>query len=335
MTSTVSAEVSPSLSLADTLRALFPSGSVTGAPKRRTMEILRDLEGGPRGVYTGAIGLLRPDGRWTFNVAIRTLTLDVKTGRAVCPVGSGITWSSRPAAEYEECLLKSRFLSGLSLSRLRERVSRRDGRGEKATAAPLETILLENGRWFLLEDHLARLRSTAQRFGWPLDLAAVRDALRRVCSRYPRGSWKVRLTALEGAPAVTVSPVEAPPRPWRVALSRLPLDPADPFLYHKTTNREMYDSRRRARPEVDDVLLINTRGELTESTVANLVIERRGRFYTPPLSSGLLPGVFRGHLLKKGIIRERVLRKTDLTRADRIFLINSVRRWIPAQFLSG
>jgi para-aminobenzoate synthetase/4-amino-4-deoxychorismate lyase len=314
MTSEIKARLRPGVGLTGMVEALFPSGSVTGAPKRKTMEIIKKLETGPRGLYTGMLGLLRPDGHWTFNVAIRTLTLDMRTGRASCPVGSGITAASRPGAEYRECLLKSDFLNAPVFDLL-------------------ETLRLEDGRWFLLPGHLRRLRRSAERMGFPWDEGRVRARLHKEAGHHPKDRWKVRLLlSRDGSVKIQAEKLEPTDAPWRVALARKPVDKGDLFLYHKTTRREIYDQQRRAHPLADDVILWNRRRELTESTWANLVLQIRGKRYTPPVPCGLLGGVFREHLLRRGQVTERILRLTDLRRAEKIFLVNSVRGWISVDF---
>jgi para-aminobenzoate synthetase/4-amino-4-deoxychorismate lyase len=311
MTSEINARLRREVGLVEMMEALFPSGSVTGAPKRRTMEIIRDLEPRPRGIYTGALGLLRPNGHWTFSVAIRTLTLDEKTGEARCPVGSGITADASPAAEYRECLLKGEFLKSPSFQLL-------------------ESLRLEKGTYFLHRGHLERLRRSAIRLGFAWEPGRVRETLRQEARRQRQGCWKVRLLLTrEGMVSAHAEPLSPGVTPWRVALAKAPVDDRDIFLYHKTTHREIYEHHRRGRPGFDDVILWNQRGEITESTLANVVVTLRGRRYTPPLSCGLLDGVFRRELLRRGQIHERVIYRTDLRQAESIFLLNSVRRWIP------
>lgn len=314
MTSEIKARLRPRVGLGEMMAALFPSGSVTGAPKRRTMEIIRDLETGPRGIYTGTMGLLRPDGHWTFNVAIRTLTLDEKTGEARCPVGSGITAAARPDDEYRECLLKGDFLKSPSFQLM-------------------ESLRLDEGKWFLLKGHLNRLRGSAQRLGFPWNEPNVRAALENEKGRRSMGLWKIRLfLSREGHVRCESEPIPFTVKPWRVVLAKTPVDERDIFLYHKTTRRDVYERHRHTHPRSDDVILWNRRGDLTESTVANLVVEMRGRRYTPPVSCGLLNGVYRQDLLRRGRIQERVLTRADCRRADALYLINSVRGFIPIQF---
>ncbi|HEX2094404.1 MAG TPA: aminodeoxychorismate synthase component I [Longimicrobiaceae bacterium] len=312
LTSTVRSRTRPGTTLVDVLRALFPCGSVTGAPKVRTMEIIRELEAGPRGVYTGAVGFVSP-GEAVFNVAIRTLVVDRGAGEAELGVGSGVTYDSDAAAEYRECLEKARF-----------------------TVEPprefdlLETMLYEpEGGFFLLDGHLERLDASARRFGFRCDPDRVRRALCGAVAGTADRPLRVRLLLGRGGEArVEVAPL--PPEtsaPARVVLSTRPVDSRDPLLYHKTTRREVYESRAAEHPGCDDVILVNERGEVTESTVANVIARIGGALVTPPLDAGLLPGVFREYLLHRGEIHERTLRPGDLRRAEELYLVNSVRRW--------
>jgi para-aminobenzoate synthetase/4-amino-4-deoxychorismate lyase len=318
MTSTVQATCRPGTNWCDLMSALFPCGSVTGAPKVQTMRIIREVEPFPRQVYTGSIGFLAPGGAGTFNVAIRTVLLDTQTGRAVFNVGGGITYDSTPAGEYDECLDKARFLHDAQTGfRL------------------LESLLLERGEFFLLERHLARLRESAGYFRFPFAEAAVRERLEAV-RQQAAGRCKVRLLlSLDGALTVEAQELAAPTGAvLRLAVDTEPVDSSNPFQCHKTTRREVYDRARRSRPDADDVLLWNERGELTESCVANLVVKQGGTLWTPPRECGLLPGTFRQELLERGEIRERILRREDLAGAEAVYLINSVRQWIPVRVVS-
>ncbi len=317
MTSTVTAQTDASL--AGILAAAFPCASITGAPKVRTMRILRDLEAGPRGVYTGAIGCLLPGRRAQFNVAIRTAVIDRATGQAVYGVGSGVVWDSDAAAEYAECLLKARVLT---------------------TARPepfrlLETMLWRpEGGFYLLERHRQRLRDSAEYFGFDVDMANVERQLRDLAASLREPS-RVRLLVGERGDvetqALPLAAEPARPSPLRVGLAAAPVSSGDVWLYHKTTRRAVYETARAARPDCDEVVLWNERGELTEATTANLVLELDGRRYTPPVAAGLLAGTLRAQLLEAGEIAERTLTPDDLRRAGRVWLINSVRGWQPAE----
>jgi para-aminobenzoate synthetase/4-amino-4-deoxychorismate lyase len=312
MTSTVTALTDAPLS--DVLAAAFPCASITGAPKKRTMELLRALEVGPRGVYTGAIGVVLPGRRAQFNVAIRTAVIDRQRGTAVYHVGSGVVWDSDAAAEFEECRLKARVLSAPPIAPFRL----------------LESLLWLPGEGYALrEEHLRRLAESGEYFGYPVDLAEVTRRLDALATKL-RAPSKVRLLVGPGGKvAAEARPLAegALPEPLRLGLARQPVSSGDVWLYHKTTRREVYDAARTARPDCDEVILWNERGELTEATTSNLVLELDGGRWTPPVSAGLLAGTLRARLLAAGEIAERTLLTADLARAERIWLINSVRGW--------
>jgi para-aminobenzoate synthetase/4-amino-4-deoxychorismate lyase len=312
LTSTVEARRRPDASLPDVIAALFPCGSITGAPKIAATRMIASLERSARGVYCGAIGLVRPGGAATFNVAIRTVTLDLARGSARLGTGGGITWYSSARAEWEEALAKLAFLT-------------EDPRPFRL----VETLRLEGGEYPLLERHLARLRRSADLLGFALDSAAAREVL---AHPVPEGcSARIRLLlARDGALTRESAALPASPSaPLPVARARAPVARRDRFLFHKTTRREVYDARRAERPDMFDVILANEEGELTELTIGNLVAELDGERFTPPVDCGLLPGVMREELLARGDIRERVLRDSDLVRATRLFLVNAVRGLVP------
>jgi len=318
MTSTVTAQTHATV--AEMVASLFPCASVTGAPKVRTMEIIRELEPQPRGVYTGAIGYIGPGRRARFNVAIRTVLVDRERRQATYGVGGGLVWDSDPGDEYEECLIKARVLTA-----------------RRPPFQLLESLLWEPASgYFLLEAHLARLADTAVYFNTPLDQAAIEARLIELASTF-REATRVRLLVkLDGAFTVEAAPLarEALPQPVRVGLARAPVDSSTIWLYHKTTRRELYDAARASRPDCDEVILWNERGELTEGSRTNVVLDLGGQWVTPPVTSGLLAGAFRGWLLAAGQIRERVLTPADLRAARRIALINSVRKWQAAIFVA-
>lgn len=312
--------------------ALFPAASITGAPKVRTMEIIAELEEAPRRIYTGAIGFLAPGRRAQFNVAIRTVLVDKRTGQAEYGVGGGIVWDSTPEGEFEECAIKARVLAA----------------GSAPSFDLLETILWRPGRGYtLLAPHLARLRRSAQYFDRAVDMAAVRRALEelasrcarqfaRTRSRLPPAAYRVRLlVAPNGLPRVEARGLTPLPDPYRLRLAATAVRQADPFLYHKTTNRAVYEEALATRPGCSDVLLWNERGEITESCIANVLVELDGEMLTPSVSSGLLAGVRRARLLAKGRAREAVVRVADLPRCTRILLVNSVRGVWEATFERG
>jgi para-aminobenzoate synthetase/4-amino-4-deoxychorismate lyase len=316
LTSTVAARTSASVS--GILHGLFPCASITGAPKVRTMEIIRELEGAPRGIYTGSIGVMAPGRKAWFNVAIRTVMVDKRAGCAEYGVGGGIVWDSAAGDEYQECMNKARVLTA-----------------DYPAFELIETLLWEGETgYFLFDRHLERLADSAAYFDFRMDREAVRGHLLETGRRWGERTGKVRLLlSRDGRVRAEASDLPAvdPARPRRLAFAAEPVDSGDVFLYHKTTH---HPARGRsaealgAAQGADDVLLWNERGEVTESTIANVVVERGGRKLTPPVASGLLAGVFRGWLLDQGEIEEGVLTIDDVRRAERVFLINSVRKWM-------
>ncbi|NOU36604.1 MAG: aminodeoxychorismate synthase component I [Kiritimatiellaceae bacterium] len=302
-------------------RALFPCASITGAPKAKTMEIIRSLEKSPRGVYTGAIGFIAPDGAAQFSVAIRTAVVDRINGSVEYGIGGGIVWDSNPEDEYREALSKAAILTK-----------------KMPEFQLLETMRWENGEIFLLERHLKRLAESAEYFDFECDLANIRSALNECCrpgdptGRTPcEGTRPTKIRLLlnqSGAFEVQTSEIQrGEGTASTLAIAKEPVDSGDVFLYHKTTNRAVYEKAKADFPEANDVLLFNERGEVTESCIANVVIELDGRKVTPPVSCGLLAGTFRDDLLERGEICEQVITLDDLKRADAICLINSVRKW--------
>ena len=316
LTSTVTSQLKAGVCLPDLLAALFPCGSVTGAPKVRTMEIIAELERAPRGIYTGCMGYVSPGPEACFNVAIRTAHLDREKAQLEFGVGGGIVWASSAAEEYAECLVKAEVL--------------------RARPHPsfelLETLLYEEGSYFLLERHLERLSQSAAYWGFRYADDRVRARL-HTATHAMEGRCRVRLLlARSGAVRLQHGPL-APGRPLRVGLARAAVNSADPLLYHKTTHRAAYDRQLAARPDCDDVVLYNERGELTECCIGNLVLERGGVRSTPPVEAGLLAGTFRAELLAQGQLCERPLPIGELARADAVYIINSVRRWVELELV--
>ncbi|HLF89382.1 MAG TPA: aminodeoxychorismate synthase component I [Anaerolineales bacterium] len=332
MTSTV--ECRTRASLPEIFTALFPCASITGAPKIRTMKIIRELEPEPRGVYTGAIGFIAPGRRGRpmraqFNVAIRTVVVDTQTGQAEYGTGSGIVWDSDPADEYGECLLKTRVL-----------VVRRP------TFDLLESLLWtpEQG-FFLLKRHLARLQDSAEFFDFPFHEDNIRTKLVEITA-FLTTPHKIRLLLdSTGKISLETHPISSSPFPLfpfsthppclSAALAPSPISSTDIFLFHKTTHRQIYDQAHAACSGFDEVLLWNERGEVTEFTASNVVIQLGEQCYTPPVTCGLLPGTFRAELLEKGIVTEQVIRVEELTGAEAIWAVNSVRGWRKVNLRSG
>ncbi|WP_263366645.1 aminodeoxychorismate synthase component I [Edaphobacter bradus] len=311
MTSTVSGTLRPGLTWYEIFRSLFPSGSITGAPKIRTMEIIRELESSPRGVYTGSIGHIAPDGSAAFNVAIRTLVL--KDGVAHMGVGGGIVADSAAEDEYRECLLKASFL----------------------TRARHDFQLIETMWWDgtgvpLLSLHLDRLEASARYFGFVFDSDAAKTRIDETTRGLPAGEGhrlRLRLAA-SGELSVTAAAFVPDAAPITVQIADKHTRSNDVFLRHKTTHRELYD-RSFAEAQaagVDEVIFLNERGELTEGAISNLFLESGGRLLTPPLASGVLPGVYRRLVLETNPrAEERVLTIADLESADAVYLCNALR----------
>lgn len=320
MTSGVRATLKEGVSLEALLKAIFPPGSVTGAPKIRAMELIRALETEPRGVYCGAIGRLSPNGEALFNVAIRTAVID-RMGAGEMGIGSGVVADSQGAKEYAECLLKMKFLT--------DPVRRFE---------LIETMLYDGDKCFwLLDYHLKRLETSAAYFGFTCDLDAVRAALARAVADHSGERLRVRLLLDEdGRISVTAAP--QPPQTagavMRYVVSDTRLSSSDLFLYHKTTRRYLYDSEWEHFSKslgADEVIYLNERGELAEGSRTTIFVLRDGKLLTPPSAAGLLPGTLRQSLIDEGRAVEAILRLPDLAGAEAIYLGNSVRGLVRAE----
>jgi len=317
MTSTVSGEVRPEVGFEQIFRALFPCGSITGAPKVRAMQLLAELEDGPRGVYTGAIGFFSRQ-QTVFNVAIRTLELDGRSGEQVgkMGVGSGIVIDSVAAEEFRECVLKTAFLTG-SAECLPDSFS-------------LVETLLWKGGYPLLELHLDRLQDSASYFDFACDREEAKAALLSNGAAFAE-PHKVRLLLdLDGGVHIASEALQEDKSasPIRVRIAAQPTDSSDRMLFHKTTHRPLYAQASRAAIQegFDDVLFLNQRGEVTESAIGNLFLEKDCKWFTPPVECGLLAGVQRRLLLDtRPEIEQRVLLLEDLRHADAVYLSNAVR----------
>lgn len=319
MTSTITAEVPEEIEFAEIFKALFPCGSITGAPKISTMDLIAELETTPREVYCGAIGFITPEREAVFNVPIRTVLIDHASGNATYGVGGGITWDSTTTAEYQEVLAKARLLE---VDRPRFQL--------------LESLLVEDGRYFLMGEHLERLKNSADYFGYQLEMDKVRNELQSFAQVNCNGKLKVRLLVdEEGDIVVEGQPIAGLNAPLTVKLAEKPVDSSDVFLYHKTTNRTVYEQFLAGKPaNILDVLLWNEDGEITEFTNGNVVVEINGILVTPPVECGLLAGTFRETLLKTGVIQERIVTVKEMYMAEKLWLINSVRKWIEVKILS-
>jgi len=319
MSSDVVARTRRGTTLADVFAALFPCGSITGAPKVQAMRLVRALEPGPRGVYCGAVGVVQPGGAATFNVPIRTLALRTRgdTIEVRCGIGSGITADATADGEWAEWRHKRAFVD----------------RASQAFEL-LETLRLEEGRFVDAEAHLARMAEAAGHFGFAPPLAAARAALAEVGAAHPQACWRVRLLADRAGQASAQAFALAPTRPpVHVRLAREPLAGSDgEFVRFKTTHRAHYEAFAPTDDGVFDTLLWNERGELTEFTRGNVALRLDGRWLTPALRSGLLPGIARARLLREGTIAEAILTRDDLARADGLAFFNSLRGWLAATF---
>jgi para-aminobenzoate synthetase/4-amino-4-deoxychorismate lyase len=315
MTSTIEAEPVDG-TLEDVVRALFPCGSVTGAPKVRAMEIIDELEPDDRGLYCGSLGWIAPGGDCSWNVAIRTITID-RVRRARLGIGSGVTHDSTPAGEWQECLVKARFASPPPAFDL------------------FETMLARDGTVALLDAHLARLTKSARWFGFGIDSDAIARDVRRRATMLGAAPHRLRLSlrpdgihVLESAPLAPLPPLPT------VVLSphRVPVD--DPRAHHKTTARALYDRELARIVAVGhfDAVFLNTTGRVAEGARTNVVLEIDGTLVTPPLADGVLDGVMRSRLLAEGRVKERSIDLADLQRAERIFVSNALRGLIEVRW---
>lgn len=314
MTSTVSGKMRRTTTFTEIFKSIFPCGSVTGAPKIRTMEIINSLETGKRGVYCGALGYISPKGRSVFSVPIRTLQRAGKSSFWRYRVGSGIVWDSDAEKELEECRAKCGFI-----------VRRRP------CFEIVETILLSKGSYLYLRDHLKRMRATAGYFGFPWDSAKISGLLektrRKFYNKYhmririllhKNGSFSLEHYRLDGTPSRRSS---------RLLISKRTVDENDPFLFHKTTYRPWYlkAMERAGRGECVDMIFTNSKGMVTEGSMNNIFVLKDKVFYTPPVECGLLAGVLRKQLVSRGRCREKILSVKDLKTADAVYCGNSVR----------
>lgn len=314
MSSDVVASTRAGTTLTDVFSALFPCGSITGAPKVQAMRLIRELEPEPRGVYCGAIGVVRPGGHATFNVAIRTVTLQGTTAR--CGIGSGITADATAEGEWREWQTKRAFLQRAS-----------------QPFQLLETLRLEDGQLRDAPLHLARLARAAQHFAYPYNAMEISAALAQLVQAHPQGLWRVRLL-LDAGGQVTAQAFALEATPARVRLQLAPTAfeaASSEFVRYKTTQRAHYETMAPKDPTVFDTLLWNPQGELTECTRANIALQLDGRWLTPPLRCGLLDGVARARYLQQGRLEEAVLLLEDLQRAQGLAVFNSLRGWMEAE----
>lgn len=338
MTSTVQARLREDVALAELLRAVFPCGSIVGAPKRRALQIIRELEPDARGVYTGAIGWFEPApaqaprsfGDFCLSVPIRTLLLEAPQSHddsalraGQMGVGAGIVHDSQTQDEWEECALKARFLTGLA--------------PEFELFETMHASLAEGCRH--LPRHLARLETSARHFGFAWDETKAHEALQLACAAMPADQpHRLRLALKpDGSCSVQTAPLQALKGPVHFLLAGETTEAGDLFLAHKTTLRERYDAAWKSAEALGafDKLFFNAQGELTEGGRSNVFVKLAGRWYTPPLASGVLPGVMRAVLLDDPAwaASERRLSRSDLLAAEEVVLCNALRGAMPATLL--
>lgn len=313
MTSTVRGLLRREIGFPEIVKAIFPCGSVTGAPKIRSMEIIRELESGRRGVYCGMVGYIAPNGSSVFSVPIRTLQKEGDCRHWRYRVGSGVVCDSDPMEEWLECETKCRFLTE-----------------NQPNYRLLESILLRNGSFVYRRDHLRRLRRSASFLGFVFDALHVESAMEEAQSRYTKGEWKLRLLlSRDGSTEIDCSPLgsEKDPRSFDVLIAQMPIDESEKLLYHKTDFRPWYRDAMDAicGGECYDVVFVNSFGLVTEGARSNVFARISGQLYTPPVHCGLLPGVLRSTLLRRGACEEMELTIEDLRRAEVVYCGNSVR----------
>ena len=311
MTSKVTGKLKKDVSLSQILKSTFPCGSVTGAPKIKTMEIIKELEKEERGIYTGSIGLFTKNKK-VFNVPIRTITLNRQSGRGEIGLGSGIVWDSDPEEEYNEVNLKSEFLTK-----------------ETGYFELFETMKIDNGNIIFLEEHLERLKSSSEFFLFRFDRKKIRKKLNKICESNPKGFFRLKLQ-IDKTGNFKTELLEYPylPGEIKIIVSEIRIDPLNKFQYFKTTNRKLYEDEFQIYSTKGflDVLFLNNKEELMEGTFTNLFIRKRELWYTPPLSAGVLPGIYRNYFLKRSDnVRELPIHINDLYEADELILTNSLR----------
>lgn len=315
MTSTIESLLKPTSSLVDIFSNLFPCGSITGTPKTETINFINKLENRTRDIYCGTIGFISPEKEAIFNVPIRTVSIDTNKKRARYDVGGGITKLSVAKDEYNEAFTKAKVLNINNLD-----------------FELIETFGLYEGEYIAYQAHLNRLKLSAAYFNFNLDITAVKNKLAQIAEDNLSQNLKVRLLVNESGLITTSSmPLKQDNKVKKVRLANQPIDNTNRFLYHKTTNRSMYNQLKADFPNCFDIILWNEQNEITEFTIGNIVIEYGGELITPPVKSGLLPGTFREVLLDQNIMREKIITKDMLAKANHVWLINSVRKWVKVQ----
>ena len=313
MISTVKGTLDKEHRFKDLLHALFPCGSITGAPKIRTMEIINELEKEPRGIYTGAIGYLMPNDDFYFNVPIRTITID-KNKQCEMGIGSGIIYESDAEAEYEECLLKANFLTNLNRNFYLIESFRLDA---------------DKGIFINIDQHLKRLSHSAQSFGFKLEIESIKEELNNTKNKLKNGLYKIRLVAYQdGEITISHSPVADDPNQTKtITISKDKINSQSIFQHHKTSHREHYNQAydKAEKDGFYDILFFNENNDLVEASRHNIFIKKGDKYLTPPLKSGALNGIERQNFMLRNKVKEVSLSMEDLLNADQILLTNSVR----------
>jgi para-aminobenzoate synthetase/4-amino-4-deoxychorismate lyase len=316
MTSEVEGTLKDGISSCDILESVLPAGSITGAPKIRSMQIIDQLESTSRGVYCGSIGMFQPGGDFLLNVAIRTIIQRGET--CEMGIGSGIVADSDPHSELKETLLKGSFL--------------------KMTPVDfqlLETFAYQKDRGYLfLDEHLTRMQNSAAYFGWKFDQPCIRKSLINMAEEHIEHELQSKcarvrlLVSISGELHIEWASLDSVAiTPIKLLLAKRQTNSDDVFLYHKTTKRELYDQdlHQVRKAGYFDVLYTNQRDELTECSITNILIEIDSKWYTPPIACGLLPGIWRQNAIAQGRVTERIITHDDLSSATRVAICNSVR----------
>ncbi|NSM83323.1 chorismate-binding protein, partial [Enterococcus faecalis] len=313
MTSTINAKLMEK-DLVNIFKALFPSGSITGAPKINAMEIIKKLENSPRNIYCGTIGILKPNGDMVFNIAIRTLLIDKQRNCSIYGSGGGIVYESKAKDEFEEVLDKSKVLTEYF-----------------PEIKLVECLKLENGKLIRMKYHLKRLESSADKLGIKLDIHSIKKQWEKAIHKYSVGEYKFKYVVdKESKYKIYIDNIKEWPEVLSARLSTKPIVVTE-ILSYKTNLRDHYEVHRIGGFE--ETLLYNNKNELTEFINGNLVLEMNKNLYTPYLDSGILPGVMRELLIKENKITEKRLLVKDLANADKVYLINSVREFVEVNIL--
>lgn len=312
MTTTIDGKLHANTSLTSLFKTLFPCTSITGTPKSAAMKLISELEQSPRNVYCGTIGFITPKQKALFNVPIRTVVINHHDQKATYGVGGAITAQSTVDEEFTEIQTKAKVLQT-----------------NYPTFNLLETISLIDGKYIVLENHLKRLEQSAKYFNFPINITNIKHDLLEKQDRYSKGKWRLRLlVSKDKSYNIEIYELHDIQQNMPVTLAEKPLQKNNPFLYHKTTNRLIYEKLKSSDDYYFDTLLWNEDKQITEFTIGNIVVKLNGELITPPVEDGLLPGTYREKLLEENVIKEQSIYLDDLKQCTHIWLINSVRQWV-------